>query len=227
MNRIDEMINWYKENETRREYTLIKAKLKLIKSLLNEIENSEDRIFVDEIIDNFSDIMELHRDVIMDKEMELESLAAAGSGCNTSSFIAVRQDGFRDDKQLQAAFSDYLSKKKKKPLSSYTINDYCSRIRNVWKSFYAEYQAGSLPKELSENIEIIHEDNPLVNALNNIEELCCYAEMCMHSENGRNWANAIAALNNFADFAAESSKNVAESTDPLAVLCGNPCDLIY
>ena len=52
VNRIDEMINWYKENATRREYTLIKAKLKLIKSLLDEIENSEDRIFVDEIIDN-------------------------------------------------------------------------------------------------------------------------------------------------------------------------------
>lgn len=227
MNRIDEMINWYKENETRREYTLIKAKLKLIKSLLNEIENSEDRIFMEEIIDRFSDIVELQNTVISDREMELESLAAAGSGCNTSSFIAVRQDGFRDDKQLQAAFADYLSKKKKKPLSSYTINDYCSRIRNVWKSFYAEYQAGSLPKELSENVEIIHEDNPLINALNNIDELNCYAEMCMHSENGRNWANAIAALNNFADFAAESSKNVAENTDPLAIFCENPCDLIY
>ena len=46
MNRIDEMINWYKENASRREYTLIKAKLKLIKSLLDEIENSEDRIFI-------------------------------------------------------------------------------------------------------------------------------------------------------------------------------------
>ena len=227
MNRIDEMINWYKENETRREYTVIKAKLKLIRSMYEEIENSEDRIFMEEIIDRFSDIVELQNTVISDMEMELESLAAAGSGCNTSSFIALRQDGFRDDKQLQAAFADYLSKKKKKPLSSYTINDYCSRIRNVWKSFYAEYQAGSLPKELSENVEIIHEDNPLVNALNNIEELCCYAEMCMHSESGRNWANAIAALNNFADFAAESSKNVAENTDPLAVFCENPCDLMY
>ena len=77
MNRIDEMINWYKENARRREYTLIKAKLKLIKSLLDEIENSEDRIFMDEIIDNFADIMALHRDVIMDKEIELESCAAA------------------------------------------------------------------------------------------------------------------------------------------------------
>lgn len=227
MNRIDEMINWYKENETRREYTVIKAKLKLIRSMYEEIENSEDRIFMEEIIDRFSDIVELQNTVISDREMELESLAAAGRGCNTSSFIAVRQDGFRDDKQLQAAFADYLSKKKKKPLSSYTINDYCSRIRNVWKSFYTDYLDGSLQKELAENVETVNADNPLVNALNNIEELCCYAEMCMHSENGRNWANAIAALNNFADFAAESSKNVAENTDPLAVLCGNPCDLIY
>lgn len=212
MNRIDEMINWYKENATRREYTLIKAKLKLIKSLLDEIENSEDRIFVDEIIDNFADIMALHRDVIMDKETELESCAAAfGVGDNsTSGFVAflTQTNGFRDDKQLQAAFAAYLASKKKKPLSSYTINDYCSRIRNLWKSFYAEYQAGSLPKELSENVEIIHEDNPLINALNNIDELNCYAEMCMHSENGRNWANAIAALNNFADFAAGNCNNV-------------------
>lgn len=227
MNRIDEMINWYKENASRREYTVIKAKLKLIRSMYEEIKNSEDRIFMEEIIDRFSDIVELQNTVISDREMELESLAAAGSGCNTSSFIALRQDGFRDDKQLQAAFADYLSKKKKKPLSSYTINDYCSRIRNVWKSFYADYLDGSLQKELAENVETVNADNPLVNALNNIEELCCYAEMCMHSENGRNWANAIAALNNFADFAAESSKNVAENTDPLAVFCGNPCDCIY
>ena len=212
MNRIDEMINWYKENASRREYTLIKAKLKLIKSLLDEIENSEDRIFMDEIIDNFADIMALHRDVIMDKEIELESCAAAfGVGDNsTSGFVALptQPNGFRDDKQLQAAFAAYLASKKKKPLSSYTINDYCSRIRNLWKSFYAEYQAGLLPKELSENVEIIHEDNPLINALNNIDELNCYAEMCMHSENGRNWANAIAALNNFADFAAGNCNNV-------------------
>ena len=61
---------------------------------------------------------------------------------------------------------------------------------------------------MSENVEIIHEDNPLINALNNIDELNCYAEMCMHSENGRNWANAIAALNNFADFAAGNCNNV-------------------
>lgn len=227
MNRIDEMINWYKEHETGREYTVIKAKLKLIKSMYEEIINSEDRIFMEEIIDRFSDIVELQNSVISDREMELESLAAAGGGCNTSSYIALRQDGFQNDKQLQAAFADYLSKKKKKPLSSYTVNDYCSRIRNVWKSFYAEYLDGTLQKELAENVEIVNADNPLINALNNIEELCCYAEMCMHSVNGRNWANAIAALNNFADFAAESSKNVAKNTDLLAVLCGKRCDLIY
>lgn len=227
MNRIDEMINWYKEHETGREYTVIKAKLKLIKSMYEEIKNSEDRIFMEEIIDRFSDIVELQNSVISDREMELESLAAAGGGCNTSSYIALRQDGFRDDKQLQAAFADYLSSKKKKPLSSYTVNDYCSRIRNVWKSFYAEYLDGTLQKELAENVEIINTDSPLINAFNNIDELHCYAEICMHSETGRNWANAIAALNNFADFEAESSKNVVENTDPFAVFCGKPCDMIY
>lgn len=203
MNKIDEMIRWYEENETRREYKLIKAKLRLIKNLFDEIENSDDRLFMDEIIDNFSAIMELHRDVIIDKEMEIESWEAGSNNGNTNhDFVCLtQQDSFRDDKQLQAAFTAYLSFGKTKPLSSYTINDYCSRLRNLWKSFYTAYQEGSLEYELCVNIQRITTENPLMNAYYHIDELQCYAHrMSMQSEEKRNWANTCAALNKFAEF---------------------------
>lgn len=206
MSKIDEMIRWYEENETRREYKLVKAKLKLIKNLFDEIEDSDDRMFMVEIIDNFSAIMELHRDVIIDKEMEMESWAAGSNNGNTDNYIAclVQQGGFRDDKQLQAAFTAYLSGRKKKPLSSYTVNDYCSRIRNLWKSFYAAYQEGSLEEELCVNTQRIAAENPLMNAYYHIDELQCYARrMSMQSEEKRNWANTCAALNKFTEFVRE------------------------
>ena len=47
---IDEQIQWYEQNATRKDDDLIKANLKLINNLFDEIENSEDRIFIDKII---------------------------------------------------------------------------------------------------------------------------------------------------------------------------------
>lgn len=204
MKNIDEMIRWYEQNNTRREYTLIKAKLRLIKSLLLEIEDSDDRMFMDEIIDNFAAIMELHRDVILDKEMELDSWPAAVTGGSfTHNYIASlpQQNAFANDKQLQIAFTVYLARGKKKPLSSYTINDYCSRIRNLWRSFYAAYRDGTLPKELHVSLEEIQPDHPLINASNYIEDLQYYTRwMSIESEEKKNWANTGAALNKFAEF---------------------------
>ena len=53
MGKINEQIQWYEQNDTRKDEDLIKANLKLIDNLYSEIENSEDKIFLDKIIGTF------------------------------------------------------------------------------------------------------------------------------------------------------------------------------
>ena len=199
MRRIDEKIKWLEQNATRKDDDLIKAKLKMVNHLYDEIENSADAIFMDEIIKTFLEIMDVQRGVIVDLMMEMES----GSGYTLGQHgfvVAYTQpdEGFQNDKQLQTAFATYLSSKGK---SSYTVNDYCSRIRNLWKSFYSDFKAGELPKELLVDEDNISTDNPLLNAFNHAEELNAYISMKMASaENKRNLANTQTALRRFDDF---------------------------
>lgn len=199
MRRIDEKIRWLEQNATRKDDDLIRVKLKMINELYKEIEYAEDRLFMDEIIETFLGIMDIQRGVIYDLQMEMES----GSGYTPGqhSFIAAYtqpEEGFQTDKQLQTAFATYLTSKGK---SSYTINDYCSRIRNLWKSFYSDYKIGKLPDKLLVDEESILQDHPLVNAFNHSEELNAYISMKMSgAENKRNLANTQAAMRRFDDF---------------------------
>lgn len=199
MRQIDEKIKWLEQNATRKDDDLIRVKLKMINELYKEIECAEDRIFMDEIIETFLGIMDVQRGVIFDLQMEMES----GSGYTPGqhSFVAAYtqpDEGFQTDKQLQIAFATYLTSKGK---SSYTINDYCSRIRNLWKSFYNDYKIGELPDELVVDEAGILAEHPLVNAFNHADELYAYISMKIASaENKRNLANTQAAMRRFDDF---------------------------
>ena len=199
MKRIDEKIKWLEQNATRKDDDLVRLKLKMIKDLYSEIENAEDKLFMDEIIETFLSIMDIQRGVIVDLLMEMESGSSYTPGQH-SFVVAYTQpdEGFQNDKQLQTAFATYLSSKGK---SSYTVNDYCSRIRNLWKSFYSDFKAGDLPEELLVDEQSIFSDQPLLNAFNHAEELNAYISMKMASaENKRNLANTQAALRRFDDF---------------------------
>lgn len=199
MKRIDEKIRWLEQNATRKDDNLIKAKLKMVNHLYDEIEYSEDKLFMDEIIGTFLEIMDIQRSVIVDLIMEMES----GGGCTQTqhNFVAAYtrpQGGFRDDKQLQTAFAAYLTSKGK---SSYTVNDYCSRIRNLWKSFYNDYKLGELPNGLQVDEESILQDNPLVNAFIHSQKLNVYVRLKLDStDNKRNLANTQAAMRRFDEF---------------------------
>ena len=196
MKKIDEQIQWYEQNATRKDDDLIKANLKLIDNLYGEIENSEDKIFLDKIIGTFCEIMEIQRDVIVDVKTEMGYYDVP----NQHNFVVTysQHTEFINDKQLQEAFTAYCLKAGK---SSYTVNDYCSRIKNVWKSFYAENQNGYLPEELEVNEEKINSNNPLLNAYYHADELHCYISMKIAGfEGNRNWLNARAALNKFDEF---------------------------
>lgn len=65
-----ELIELYEKNATRKEDNLIKVKLKMISNLLEEIGASEDRIFMEEIINAFAEIVETQRTVIENLENE-------------------------------------------------------------------------------------------------------------------------------------------------------------
>ena len=198
MRQIDEKIKWLEQNATRKDDDLIKAKLKMINHLYDEIKNSEDAIFMDEIIKTFLEIMDVQRGVIFDLKMEMES--GTGYTPGQHSFVAayaMPQDGFQTDKQLQTAFTAYLTSKGR---SSYTINDYCSRIRILWKTFYEDLQKGNTPiTSIPE--DAIKKDQPLVNAFLFSEVLILYIKDHLAcAANKRNLANTQAAMSRLNDF---------------------------
>lgn len=222
MEKIDEQIQWYEQNATRKDDDYIKANLKLINDLYNEIEAFEDKMFVDKIIGTFCEIIEVQRDVNNELNNELEAYAYYAAP-NQHNFVSthklnaddippisevsiIKTENFQNDKQLQDTFTAYCLSNGK---SSYTVNDYCSRIKNLWKSFYAEYQQGELPEELEVIKEKITPNNPLLNAYYHIDELNCYISMKIAgAEGNRNWANTRAAFNKLDEFKCSSLRSI-------------------
>ena len=197
--KIYELIIWYDENSTRKEDDYIKANLRLVMNLAENVENSDDIMFIEKIVDTFCDIVQKQREVIQELEYVTGDLAANDntSQHNFTPSYVTPTDGFFNDEQIRAVFSAYMQKEGK---SSFTANDYILRVQNLWRSFYSDYQAGELPSELAEAVieEEIKADAPLLNAYNYIEELNCYVSMKMAGSGGdRNFANTRAAFNTF------------------------------
>ena len=196
--KIQELIDWYDDNSTRKEDDYIKANLKLVIHLAENIEHSEYIIFIEKIIYTFSDIIKKQREVIqaLEDESVFQPFSAPTPNNYESSYVAPLE-GFINDDQIKAAFDAYMKEEGK---SSFTTNDYILRVQNLWRSFYADYEAGELPNELAESVmkEEIHQESPLLNAYNYIEELNCYVSMKIASAGGnRNWTNVRASLNTF------------------------------
>lgn len=197
--KIYELIIWYDENSTRKEDDYIKANLRLVINLAENVENSDDIMFIEKIVDTFCDIVQKQREVIQELEYVTGDLAANGntSQHNFTPSYVTPTDGFFNDEQIRAVFTAYMQKEGK---SSFTANDYILRVQNLWRGFYSDYQAGELPFELAEAVieEEIKADAPLLNAYNYIGELNCYVSMKMAGSGGdRNFANTRAAFNTF------------------------------
>ena len=200
MRKIYELIDWYEDNSTRKEDDFIKAKLKSIIHLAENVENSEDIMFIEEIVQTFGDIIRKQRVIIR----ELEEESDLGQDFSRQSFMTSYVDpveGFANDEQIKAKFTAHMQKPGKER-SPFTINDYILRIQNLWRSFYSDYEAGELPSELAESVikDEIKQDSPLLNAYNYIEELNCYLSMKIAGDSSnRNWLNVRAALNIFGE----------------------------
>lgn len=198
MQRIYELIEWYDMNSTRKEDDYTKANLKLVIGLAENIENSEDIMFIEKILDTFCDIIMKQRNVIQELEEAIEYQLISDSNRHNYVSSCVRPgESFTNDNQIKAVFNAFMEKEGK---SAFTANDYIFRVQNLWHSFYAEYNEGELPDELSESVieDEIHPEYPLLNAYNYIEELNCFVSMKIASSVGnRNWLNNRAALNTF------------------------------
>ena len=217
MKRIDEQIQWYKQNANSLYDDMISIELEKIQSLYARYEDHTDEMFVEEMIESFCKIIERQREKIGDLEMETiqggvasePMRAVLGHNDLSQSYMAYSsvdgsEDGFQDDKQLQAVFTQYCLSNGS---SSYTVNDYCSRIKKIWKSYEEEYRSGELAEHLSAEFPDFHCDAALLNAYEKLEVLGRFVrEKITETDANRNWLNARAALNKFGDFKAYIKK---------------------
>lgn len=196
--KIYELIEWYDENSTRKEDDYIKANLKLVIHLAENVEHSEDIMFIEKITDTFCDIIKKQRAVIqiLEDEADFQPLGAPLQNNYVSSYVTP-VEGFSNDDQIKIAFSAYMKKEGK---SSFTTNDYILRVQNLWQNFEHEYRTRQLEEDLLHLVseEQISLEYPLLNAYRHINALTRYVALNMEKNAGdRNWANIRAAINTF------------------------------
>ena len=95
MSKIDDLIRQYNDRTTGDDEAdvLIKVKLKMIRGLFEEIKGSEERIFMEEIISKFAEIMDCQHGVI--GGLMTEIMAEAGYGPTQSNWVKNPQQVVR------------------------------------------------------------------------------------------------------------------------------------
>ncbi len=214
IDKIDDLIGSY-NNVVRREEPIIISKLRMVNDLYPECEHSSEKMFVDEIISNLADVIRLQNEMIAELRTEVDDLAAGtarprgfSAASQTNAYMACSvpsDEALSSEEGIQALFCNHLMYGcGDKPLSTYTVNDYCLRIKNLWRAFYREYTEGGLPEELRVE-ETASLDSPLLNAYKHREELHCYIQMTAALPEGKkNWANTMAAWRRFEEFATKA-----------------------
>ena len=140
MKRIDDLIqrcNLATGNDEADIY--IKVKLKMINSLFEEIKGSEDRIYMEEIISKFAEVVECQQEIISTQLTEIAAAEGYGPSVTQHGFVAQSnftsddipwdpdcesdeeepaknipsylppEGGFQGDEQVKKAFSNYLT----------------------------------------------------------------------------------------------------------------------
>ena len=220
MESLDRVIEYYDKTKGNgdKDEALIRVDLKHIRDLQWCIENPEDFIFITKIIDTFCEVVETQKEMIESLRGYIDELSSdlthyMGNTQNVHNYMGNKvtsteelpwdPDAFESDAQLQEEFAKYCIANGK---SSYTVNDYCSRVRKLWKVFLEDYLEDDLPGDLRRQDVFIDEDeidyeNPLLNIFRFTAPLLKYIDKKIKASDGdRNLANARAALKKFDKF---------------------------
>ena len=208
MSKIDELIKRYEHLSTDDDEAdiFIKVKLKMIRSLFEEIKGSEDCIYMEEIISKFAEIMDRQHDIIMDGI--IAAAAADGYGPPQHMYVAVPQIkkeeaaaesdpvdeetpetipsylppecGFQTDEQVKKAFTNYLTchakRKNGKTFSTHTSYDYSSRVKVLMEIVCEEWASCNGDTWIPLNEQTLQAGCPFLNAYNNLHVLKEYVE---------------------------------------------------
>lgn len=221
MKKIDELILWYEQNSLTTHDYIVSIELEKINSLYDKYKDHSNKMFVEEMIESFCKIIERQQEKAIELEENLKNEINANnydngifsgsrsfgydymtrsnlSGDGTSAEFEEKIECFQDGKQLQNAFTQYCLANGS---SSYTINDYCSRIKKTWKFFYDDFKNGKLNDDLAAKFPEIPWDDVLMNVYYHIDALSEYVKFKITETNSnRNWLNARAAINKFYEF---------------------------
>ncbi|MBO5726701.1 MAG: hypothetical protein J6S00_06540 [Clostridia bacterium] len=210
MKKIDELILWYEQNALTPHDCMVSIELEKINSLYDRYKDHANEMFVEEMIESFCKIIERQQEKAIALEDSLTNEINYNNYNNdfggnhgfmtTQNFKRGQEkfEDFQDDKQIQNAFTQYCLNNGS---SSYTVNDYCSRIKKTWKSFEDDCKNGKLSDSLASKFPEIPWDGILMNVYYNIEILAAYVRgKIAETEGNRNWLNARAALNKFDEF---------------------------
>ena len=221
MDNFKQTSQWVVMKPKKREDVIIDANIKLMDDLAKNFSNHEDKILVNKIMETLKETIEIQRGMIKQLEDENEYLSDIVENVASSfddeyevefksenmlnAYMPLSQNRFETDKQLKKAFSNYLQYHNAKKLSKFTAYDYCSRVKNLWKPFYSDWQNGKLDEIVNFSNEGVVNESPLLNVYNNIYSIMRYVnEKFLYLEKGtpahKNWANASAALNKFEEF---------------------------
>jgi hypothetical protein len=200
MKRLEEMISWY-ENDAKNMYNdMIITDLEMMNNLYERVAGFEGKMIMDRMINAFCTILDI----------EHEKISKFNQNTNANEVYEPKMEDFNNDEELHTAFAYSLSKNEKSQLSSYTINDYCSRIKKSWASYYEDYTTGKYPPPGYKGPEIVlknvSENNILLNAYHNIQDLTDYTEHQVNADRSdRNWSNARAAVKKLAKFRVDTN----------------------
>jgi hypothetical protein len=192
MQKLDDLIKRFDDSMFEGVELHTAAKLKMIRTLFNEIQGSRDIAYMDEIVGQFVEILDYMQDII--EEQTIEIAQNQGYGPMTHSYMAAApiapeqkeqerpsclppEGGFQEDDQAKKAFSNYLvyhverrtKKNQLKPFSSHTIYDYTSRIKVLMEIVQEEWDNGA--EWLQLNPELLREGQPFLNAYHHIPVL--------------------------------------------------------
>ena len=177
----------------------IKVKLKMIRGLFEDIKGSVDRIYMEEIISKFAEIVECQNGVVNGVWAMLA--AEDGYGPPQHNFVVVPpqtvekeeskraevphylppEGGFQTDEQVKKAFATYLThhakRKSGKPFSGHTIYDYSSRIKVLIETVIREWQENDGDSRIQLEEQSLQPGSPFLNAYYNLPALREYVTM--------------------------------------------------